>query len=263
MVLVESVQQETNCYHRMKTSAWALLLLLTLEVFAENPPSLRLMQNPGAESPNTAVSAGAAKEETPRQPTAQANPLPYLTNAVCVFDADQGWTVRFTIQGGVADVSYGIFRTTALKESAPTWELLGEGYSGKTHVFNHQPGNQAFYALGDLATGPLANSAIQAASFPTAESIVASEPGAMSQTTRNASLPASWLARHFGANWRTNPAAAADADADGDGVSNLQEHRRGRNPLVRALADSGDRTKLRVYTLLIEIGQAGENQEGQ
>src|SRR5688572_1065198 len=226
----------------MKTSACALLLLLNLEVFAQNSHPPRLIQARGAGSANAGRPASAAKGEAASQ-AAQVNPRPYLTNAVCVFDSDQGWTVRFTIQGGVTDVSYGIYRASFLAESATVWELLGEGYAGSAFVFSQQPDHQAFYALGDLATGPQASSSVIQSPIPAGVQ-------SMSDSAQLANLPASWLARHFGANWQNNPAARADADPDGDGVSNLEEHRRGRNPLARAVADSRDRTKLRVYTLL-------------
>jgi len=254
--LVESSQQETNCSHLMKTSACALVLLLNLEVLSQNSNSLRPVQGFGVESANVAAAASAPIEEAAPQAAAQANPLPYLTNAVCVFDVDQGWTVRFSIQGGGEILSYGIYRASSLTEST-VWELLGEGCSGSQYEFGHQPEGQAFYALGDLATGPQASSPVlQASSLSTSQGFAARAAAAdvgaqaMSDSQRFANLPASWLAKHFGANWRNNPAARAAADPDGDGVSNLQEQRRGRNPLARAVPDSRDRAKLRVYTLL-------------
>lgn len=58
-------------------------------------------------------------------------------------------------------------------------------------------------------------------------------------------LPDWWELQYFG-----NLNQTGSGDYDSDGVSNLMEFLQGRKPLVGAVADSGDNTKLRVYTPL-------------
>ena len=47
-------------------------------------------------------------------------------------------------------------------------------------------------------------------------------------------IPDSWKISHFGANWATNPLAAAGADFDGDGISNREEYLDGTDPASAA-----------------------------
>ena len=49
-------------------------------------------------------------------------------------------------------------------------------------------------------------------------------------STSGDGIPDAWKIVNFGANWATNPLAAAGADPDGDGKTNLQEYQDGTNP---------------------------------
>jgi hypothetical protein len=68
-----------------------------------------------------------------------------ITNTVCAWVTNQGWTVTFDIQGtnGPAD----IFTTTALG-TTNAWTWLERGPACYTYQYTNQPGPNACYILG-------------------------------------------------------------------------------------------------------------------
>jgi hypothetical protein len=77
--------------------------------------------------------------------TCNTNAPLYITNTVCAWVANQGWTVTFEIQGtnGPAD----IFTTTTLG-TTNAWTWLENGPTCYTYQYTNQPGTNACYILG-------------------------------------------------------------------------------------------------------------------
>lgn len=75
----------------------------------------------------------------------------HLTNLVCVFDTNWGWTVTFDIQGGTNGSLYDVFTTTSLTSNSiadSQWVWLERGPTCSTYQYANQPAAQAFYVLG-------------------------------------------------------------------------------------------------------------------
>lgn len=75
----------------------------------------------------------------------------YITNTVCVFATNQGWTVQFDVQGTNSPAD--IFTTTNLSGNNITnsqWTWLERGPSCSTYQYTNQPTNQSFYILGTM-----------------------------------------------------------------------------------------------------------------
>jgi hypothetical protein len=71
----------------------------------------------------------------------------YITNAVCEFVTNQGWTVTFDIQGTNSPAD--IFTTTNLSGGTNAlWVFLERGPSCATYQYTNQPDAMAFYILG-------------------------------------------------------------------------------------------------------------------
>jgi hypothetical protein len=77
--------------------------------------------------------------------TCNTNAPLYITNTVCAWVTNQGWTVTFDIQGtnGPAD----IFTTTTLG-TTNAWTWLENGPTCHTYQYTNQPGTNACYILG-------------------------------------------------------------------------------------------------------------------
>lgn len=113
----------------------------------------------------------------------------YLTNVVCNFTANEGWTVYFDIAGGTNEVDYDIFSTPELLGNDITnsvWTWLETGRTCETHSFTNQATNQTFYVL--------------------------TIPGA---DRDGDGLYDGWEWKHFGTLAQT-----ATGDFDGDGINN-------------------------------------------
>jgi hypothetical protein len=75
----------------------------------------------------------------------------HLTNIVCAFDTNLGWTVTFDIQGGTNGLLYDVFTTTNLSGNSITnspWTWLERGPTCSTYQYTNQPGTYAFFVLG-------------------------------------------------------------------------------------------------------------------
>jgi hypothetical protein len=75
----------------------------------------------------------------------------HLTNIVCTFDTNVGWTVTFDIQGGTNGFLYDVFTTTNLSGNSITnsqWTWLEQGPTCSTYQYTNQPGAYAFFVLG-------------------------------------------------------------------------------------------------------------------
>jgi len=75
----------------------------------------------------------------------------YITNTVCVFDTNAGWTVTFDVQGtnNLAD----IFTTTNLVGNNITnsqWVWLEQGQSCATYQYTNQLASESYYVLGTM-----------------------------------------------------------------------------------------------------------------
>lgn len=86
-------------------------------------------------------------------PTSQCltNVPVYITNLICTFVTNQGWTVRFDIQGGTNGLFYDVFTTTNLTGSHVTnsqWFWLERGPTCSTYEYTNQPEAQSYYILG-------------------------------------------------------------------------------------------------------------------
>jgi pimeloyl-ACP methyl ester carboxylesterase len=113
----------------------------------------------------------------------------YLTNVVCQYSTNEGWTVYFDIMGGTNETAYDIFATSELAGRDITnsvWTWLESGYTCETHYFTNQATNQMFYVL--------------------------TVPGA---DRDGDGLYDGWEWKHFGTLAQT-----VEGDYDGDGVSN-------------------------------------------
>ena len=120
----------------------------------------------------------------------------YLTNVVCNFMTNEGWTLMFDIAGGTNGVVYDLFSTPELKGSNTVWTWLETGKMCETHYFTNQATNQMFYTI--LTPG----------------------------TDRDQDgMYDGWEWKHFG-----TLAQAAGEDFDGDGVSNGISHAGDNDP---------------------------------
>lgn len=75
----------------------------------------------------------------------------FLTNTVCYFTTNEGWTVGFDIAGGTNGVLYDIFSATNLLGNHITnslWRWEDVGYTCNSYTFTNQATNQTFYVLG-------------------------------------------------------------------------------------------------------------------
>jgi hypothetical protein len=75
----------------------------------------------------------------------------YFTNVFATYDANQGWTVMFDVQGGESGQLYDIFTATNLVGNNLTnaqWEWLERGPTCSTYQYTNQPDTNACYALG-------------------------------------------------------------------------------------------------------------------
>lgn len=75
----------------------------------------------------------------------------YITNTVCVFDTNSGWTVQFDIQGTNSPAD--IFTTTNLSGNNITnsqWVWLERGPSCSTYQYTNQPTAESYYILGTM-----------------------------------------------------------------------------------------------------------------
>ena len=123
----------------------------------------------------------------------------YLTNVVCNFNTNDGWTLAFDIAGGTKEIPYDIFSTPELVGNDVTnsvWTWLETGYTCETHVFTNQATNQMFYIL--------------------------TVPGADRDGDE---LYDGWEWKHFGTLAQTG-----GDDYDGDNVNNGTEYANGSDP---------------------------------
>lgn len=120
----------------------------------------------------------------------------YLTNVVCNFTTNEGWTLYFDIMGGTNEVVYDLFSTPELKGSNTVWTWLETALTCETHIFTNQATNQMFYTI--LTPG----------------------------TDRDGDgLYDGWEWKHFGTLAQT-----ATSDYDNDGVSDLIEYQYDTDP---------------------------------
>lgn len=123
----------------------------------------------------------------------------YLTNVVCNFTTNDGWTVYFDIMGGTNEVDYDIFSTPDLTGGDITnsvWTWLETGRVCETHYFTNQATNQTFYIL--------------------------TIPGA---DRDGDGLYDGWEWKHFGTLAQT-----AEGDFDGNGISNGEAYTNSVDP---------------------------------
>lgn len=119
----------------------------------------------------------------------------YLTNVVCNFTTNEGWTLMFDIAGGTNGVIYDLFSTPELKSNS-VWTWLETAQVCETHSFTNQATNQMFYTI--LTPG----------------------------MDRDADgMYDGWELKHFGTLEQ-----APDGDYDGDGISNRDAHAVGYGP---------------------------------
>jgi hypothetical protein len=123
----------------------------------------------------------------------------YLTNVVCTFTTNEGWTIFFDIAGGTNEVVYDIFATPELVGNDITnsvWTWLESGMTCETHYFTNQATNQTFYIL--------------------------TVPGA---DRDGDGLYDGWEWKHFGTLAQT-----AEGDFDGDGMNNGEAYTNDYSP---------------------------------
>lgn len=80
----------------------------------------------------------------------------YITNTVCVYNTNSGWTLQFDVQGtnalGTTGGPVDIFSTTNL--AGTNWLFLERGPSCSTYQYTNQFPAGAFYILGDATVDP-------------------------------------------------------------------------------------------------------------
>jgi alpha-tubulin suppressor-like RCC1 family protein len=162
----------------------------------------------------------------------------YLTNIVCYFTTNEGWTVGFDIAGGTNGVPYDIFTTTELLGDHITnalWAWQDVGYTCNSYTFTNQPTNQTFYILGtplDTDGDGLTDAFEQ----------LVSKTLISTNDTDGDGMPDKWEWEN-GLNPLVND---ADDDPDGDWITNLQEYNGGTNSsnphdwMVVAWGDNSD-----------------------
>ena len=75
----------------------------------------------------------------------------YMTNVICYFTTNNGWTVGFDIVGGTNGFPYDVFSTTNLVGNHITnsvWKWEDTGYTCNSYTFTNQHTNQTFFILG-------------------------------------------------------------------------------------------------------------------
>ena len=120
----------------------------------------------------------------------------YITNTVCVFDTNTGWTVQFDVQGTNSPAD--IFTTTNLSGNNITnsqWTWLERGPSCFTYQYTNQSASQSYFILGTMLDSD-------------GDGLTDAFEKLVSKTN-----PALW-------------------DTDGDGISDRDEVVLGTNPLV-------------------------------
>lgn len=148
----------------------------------------------------------------------------YITNTVCVFDTNQGWTVTFDVQGTNGPVD--IFTTTNLSGNGTNtqWVWLERGPSCSTYQYTNQPTSQSYYILGTMQDS-------DSDGLTDAFEQLVSHTNPLVWTnldTDGDGMPDAWEIAHG-----LDPLVANGGDdPDADGLTNLQEYLGGTRPLV-------------------------------
>jgi len=182
----------------------------------------------------------------------------YLTNIFSTFVTNQGWTVRFDIQGsydGTTNALYDVFSTTNLSGNNITnsqWVWLERGPTCSTYEYTNQPDAQTFYILGTPRDSDHDG-------LTDAYELLVSKTNPNLGDTDGDGMPDGWEVAN-GLNPLVND---ANDDPDGDWLTNYQEYNGGTNStnphhvMVIAWGDNSDHQSEVPTNLLAASALAG------